>query len=93
MVNEGRVILRCGECGNYSFKTHKCTVCSSKVSDPRKPFFDDCPLPKTTQTVHCKGCRYAKRDGAALYCDAWGWYTDSNGEGFCHIGEERTVIE
>lgn len=56
MENEGRVILRCGECGNYNFKMHKCMVCSSKESDPRKPFFDDCPLPAIKKAVRCKDC-------------------------------------
>lgn len=56
MVNEGRVILCCGECGNYNFKAHRCMICQNKESDPRNPFYDDCPLPKATNVIRCKDC-------------------------------------
>lgn len=58
MENKGRVILRCGECANYSFKAHKCMICQNEESDPRNPFYDDCPLPVAIKTIYCKECKF-----------------------------------
>lgn len=38
-------IACCGDCVYYDWKKHKCKRCNSIETDPRKPFYDDCPLP------------------------------------------------
>lgn len=58
MANERRLISVCGECANYDWKKHKCTVCSCKESDPKNPFYDDCPLPKAVEVIYCKDCKW-----------------------------------
>ena len=47
-----KMIERCIECAHYSQKSHKCMVCESKETDPRDPFFDDCPLPDAEPVRH-----------------------------------------
>ena len=38
-------IKLCGECGHYDWKKHKCKLGANDESDPRAPFYGDCPLP------------------------------------------------
>ena len=40
-----KMIERCGECGFYSWKKHRCTRGATQESDPKAPYYDDCPLP------------------------------------------------
>lgn len=47
-----KMIERCIECAHYSRKSHKCMVCKNKETDPRAPFFDDCPLPDAEPVRH-----------------------------------------
>lgn len=98
MANERRLISVCGECSNYDWKKHKCMVCSCKESDPRSPFYDDCPLPKAVEVVHCRDCvmhraldrmdleerSYAK---GCVWCGLFG--TGMWEEDFCSYGERR----
>ena len=44
-------IKLCAECANYNLKTHKCRIGSHDESDPRLPFFCDCPLPDVAPVV------------------------------------------
>lgn len=89
MSNEGRVILCCGECGNYNFKAHKCMICQSKESDLRNPFYDDCPLPKTIKAIHCKECRHMTIEQGLRYCDVWERFNGAGDDGYCNYGEQK----
>lgn len=42
----------CSECANYSMKRHCCILGAIKETNPRDPFYDDCPLPDVT-AVKC----------------------------------------
>lgn len=84
MANEKRLISVCGECSNYDWKKHKCMVCSCEESDPRSPFYDDCPLPKGIEVVRCKDCKhYHPEEG---WCDEHSHFLKHDGE-FCHPWE------
>lgn len=92
MANERRLISVCGECANYDWKKHKCTVCSCKESDPKNPFYDDCPLPKGVEVVFCKDCRHCTVE--KLLCThprnrVFGTGINVFSEHFCSYGEMR----
>ena len=38
-------ITLCAECVYYSMKKHRCTRGAHIETDPKAPFYDDCPLP------------------------------------------------
>ena len=40
-----KIVERCGECGFYDFKRHKCKRGAHVENDPKSPYYDDCPLP------------------------------------------------
>lgn len=89
-----RLISVCGECSNYNWKKHKCMVCSCKESDPRNPFYDDCPLPEGVEIVRCKDCEHY--DGHI--CNFFSEWPDQYSPGhtvymvpddFCSYGERK----
>ena len=41
----------CGECANYSYKKHACTICTDE-GKPTDSFYADCPLPDVVERVH-----------------------------------------
>lgn len=87
MANERRLISVCGECSNYDWKKHKCRVCSCEESDPRSPFYDDCPLPKGVEVVRCKDCKWWNKAGCAIrIVDDSDKPTEND---FCSFGERR----
>lgn len=45
-------INRCADCAHYNIKVHKCMICDNIETDPREPFYDDCPLPDVAPVVH-----------------------------------------
>ena len=51
---EMKGIERCGECGYYNWNRHRCTNGANKDTDPRAPFFADCPLKDAQPVVHGK---------------------------------------
>lgn len=46
MYKEMKGITYCGECIYYSKKQHRCTAGAFVETDPKRTFYDDCPLPK-----------------------------------------------
>ena len=54
MANEKRLkgVSLCGECGFYDWKKHKCTRGAKEETDPRAPFYDDCPPVDAVEVVH-----------------------------------------
>lgn len=40
----------CGECANYSYKKHACTICTDE-GKPTDSFYADCPLPDVVERV------------------------------------------
>ena len=45
-------ITLCAECAYYSMKKHRCTRGAHIETDPKAPFYDDCPLPDVVPVVH-----------------------------------------
>lgn len=71
---EMKGIKCCGECVYYYKPKHKCTVCNNVESDPRRKFYDDCPLPQVIKPKRgswemgqtfsrCSAC------GKSYYCE------------------------
>ena len=46
MAKEMKGITYCGECIYYNKKQHRCTAGAFVETDPKRTFYDDCPLPK-----------------------------------------------
>lgn len=71
MAEQMKGITCCGDCGYYNWKKRKCNRCESIETDPRKHFYDDCPLPDVVEVVRCKDCRFAHMtyDGLCKQCD------------------------
>lgn len=85
-----RLISACGECSNYNWKKHKCMVCSCKESDPRNPFYDDCPLPEGVEIVRCKDCKHMEITPDNLrWCNAWNSINGMGDEGYCNYGKRK----
>mgnify|MGYP003262119331 CR=1 FL=1 len=45
-----KVLKLCGDCAYYDEKGHKCYICESIETNPKSPFFDDCPLDDVKET-------------------------------------------
>ncbi len=95
MANEMRGISVCGECANYNWKKHKCTVCSCKESNPRNPFYDDCPLPKCVEVVRCKDCKHYNGRLCAFHSTCPDQYSPGHDaymepDDFCSYGEIKS---
>lgn len=45
-------ITLCAECAYYNKKEHRCTRGSSVETDPKAPFYDDCPLQEVIPVMH-----------------------------------------
>jgi len=52
MAKKMKGIELCGDCLHYNNKKHCCKLGAHKKSDPRSPFYDDCPLPNAEPVVH-----------------------------------------
>ena len=42
-------ITYCGECVYYNHHKHKCELGAKEESNPKDPFYDDCPIPDIEQ--------------------------------------------
>lgn len=45
-------ITCCGECGNYSWKKHRCMRGATDETNAANPFYDDCPLPDVSVAAY-----------------------------------------
>ena len=64
-------ITCCGDCVYYDWKKHRCKRCQSVETDPRKHFYDDCPLPEAAEVRAGKWERHYSRPG--VYADLYWW--------------------
>ena len=51
----------CGECANYSYKKHACTICTDE-GKPTDSFYADCPLPDVVERVRGEWLDRRKED-------------------------------
>lgn len=91
VADQMKGITCCGDCGYYNWKKRKCNRCESIETDPRKHFYDDCPLPDVVEIIRCKDCQHQDdlryEVGGKFVCrKGHGWNTDSF---FCADGEPR----
>lgn len=102
MANEKRLkgVSICGECGFYDWKKHRCSRGATKETDPKAPFYDDCPLADAVEVVRCKDCHWwrhiNKRNGCGI-CQHEVFSVDdctidpvTEPTDFCSYGERRT---
>ena len=84
-------IKLCGECSDYDWKKHKCRRANSIETDPRNPFYDDCPLPDVAEIIKCKDCKHF--DTRGNMSEGWGFcnkmVTVHKNDWFCADGEGR----
>lgn len=63
----------CGDCVYYSVKKHNCTRGAHIETDPKAPFYDDCPLPEVAPVLRnpCKFCSKFEFDSASAEVDKY----------------------